>query len=140
MSAQTRVLWFGPWTLALSYNIDLEHIGLYNREPLKQSRSSRSHIFFKIGSLKISPYLQETCCGLFLIKLVRFLISRFHLLPSWSKSYTKCSKNNSLLSCDKIISSLLELIDHVLSISEYVVKKHWVLSILMKNLHTVLHK
>ena len=36
----------------------------------------------------------------------------------WSKTYTKRCKNNSLLSRDKTISSLLELIDHVLSISE----------------------
>ena len=40
----------------------------------------------------------------------------------WSKTYTKCCTNNSLLSCVKIISSLLELIDHMLSISEYVWK------------------
>ena len=37
----------------------------------------------------------------------------------WSRTYTKCCKNNSLLSRDKIISSLLELIDDMLSISEF---------------------
>ena len=33
----------------------------------------------------------------------------------WSKTFTKCFTNNSLLSCDKTISSLLELIGYVLS-------------------------
>ena len=42
--------------------------------------------------------------------------------------------NNSLLSHDKTISSLLELVDHVLSISEYVLEKQLLL-ILMKNIH-----
>ena len=36
---------------------------------------------------------------------------------------SRCA-NNYLLSCDKTISSLLELIGHVLSISEYVLEKH----------------
>ena len=40
----------------------------------------------------------------------------------WSKTYTKCCTNNSLLSRVQIISPLLELIDHMLSISEYVWK------------------
>ena len=51
----------------------------------------------------------------------------------WSKSFTKCCANNFLLSRDKTISSLLELIGHVLSISEYVLEKRELLSILMKN-------
>ena len=42
----------------------------------------------------------------------------------WSKTFTKRCTNNSLLSRDKTISSLLELIGHVLSISEYVLEKH----------------
>ena len=37
----------------------------------------------------------------------------------WSKTFTKRCTNNSLLSRDKTISSLLELIGQVLSISEY---------------------
>ena len=41
---------------------------------------------------------------------------------SWSKTYTKRCTNNYLLSRNKIISSLLEMINHVLSISEYVLK------------------
>ena len=57
----------------------------------------------------------------------------------WSKTFTKRCTNNSLLSRDKTISSLLELIDHMLSISEYVLEKQ-LLSILMKNLHKSLHK
>ena len=55
------------------------------------------------------------------------------------KDYTKRWTNNSLLSRDKIIFFFLELIYHVLSISEYVLEKQ-LLSILMKNLHKVLHK
>ena len=41
-----------------------------------------------------------------------------------SKTYTKRCKNNSLLSRDKTISSLRELIDYVLSISGYISEKH----------------
>ena len=40
----------------------------------------------------------------------------------WSKTFTKRCTNNSLLSCDKTISSLLELIGHMLLISEYVLE------------------
>ena len=40
----------------------------------------------------------------------------------WSKTSAKRCTNNSLLSCDNKISSLLELIYHVLSISEYIWK------------------
>ena len=58
----------------------------------------------------------------------------------WSKTFTKSCTNNSLLSRDKTISSLLELISHVLSISEYVLETHSLLSILMKNLQKALHK
>ena len=41
-----------------------------------------------------------------------------------SKTFTKRFTNNSLLSRDKTISSLLELICQVFSISEYVLEKH----------------
>ena len=41
----------------------------------------------------------------------------------WSKTFTKRRTINSLLSNDKTISSLLELIGHVYSISEYVFEK-----------------
>ena len=58
----------------------------------------------------------------------------------WLKTFTKRCTNNSLLLLDKTISCLRELIDHVLSISEYVWEKHWLLSILMKNLNKTLHK
>ena len=57
----------------------------------------------------------------------------------WSKVYTERCTNSFLLSGDKIISSLLEVIDHVLSISKYVLEKQ-LLSILMKNVHKALHK
>ena len=55
----------------------------------------------------------------------------------WSKSFTKRCSNNSLLSRDKLSFSLLDLIGHVLLISECLGK---LLSILMKNLHKALHK
>ena len=51
----------------------------------------------------------------------------------WFKTFTKRCTNNTLLSCDKTISFLLEFICHVLSISKYVLEKHELLSILMKN-------
>ena len=50
-------------------------------------------------------------------------VSSLNWLPSWSKTYTKRCTNDSLLSRDKTIFSLLELIDYVLSISEYVMEK-----------------
>ena len=53
----------------------------------------------------------------------------------WSKTFTKRCTNNSLLSRDKKVSSLLESISHVPSISEYVLEKSWLLSIMMKNLN-----
>ena len=51
------------------------------------------------------------------------------------KTFTKRCTNNSLLSRDK--TSLLELIGHIISISEYVLEKHLLLSILMKNTNMV---
>ena len=56
-----------------------------------------------------------------------YLISRLHMLSILIKTYTKRYTKNSLLSCDKAISSLLELIDHVLSISEYILGEHYLL-------------
>ena len=44
-----------------------------------------------------------------------------------------------ILEALKTISSLLDLIDHMLLISEYVLEKQLLL-ILMKNLHKALHK
>ena len=58
----------------------------------------------------------------------------------WSKTCTKRCTNKSLLSRDNTISSLLELICHVLSISEYILEKHQLLLILIKKLHKALHK
>ena len=53
------------------------------------------------------------------------LISRLHLLSILiKKTGTKRCTNNSLLLRDKTISFLLELIDHMLAISEYVLEKH----------------
>ena len=57
----------------------------------------------------------------------------------WSKTFMKHCSNNSLLSRDRSISSLLDLIGHVLLISENVLEKQLLL-ILMKNLHRELHK
>ena len=52
------------------------------------------------------------------------LISRLHMFSILIKTFMKRCTNNSLLSRDKTSSSLLELIDHVLLISEYVLEKH----------------
>ena len=66
-----------------------------------------------------------------------FLISCHHMFSILIKTFMKRCTNNSLLSRGKTISSLLELKDHVLSISQYVLEKQ-LLSILMKNLHKAL--
>ena len=66
------------------------------------------------------------------IWVVCSLVSRLHVLSSRSKTSTKRCTNNSLQSRSKTISFLLD--------SEYVLQKHWLLSILMKNLHEALHK
>ena len=47
-----RDLWLGLWDLMLSYNLDLEPLGPYNREPLRQSKRSRLQLVFKISSVK----------------------------------------------------------------------------------------
>ena len=56
-------------------------------------------------------------------------------LRFWSKTSTKRCTNNSLLSHDNTVSSLLELIYYMLSISEYILKKQ-LLSILIKKTYT----
>ena len=43
----------------------------------------------------------------------------------WSKTFTKRCSNNSLLSHDKKISSLLDLTGHELLVSEYVLEKQF---------------
>ena len=70
-----------------------------------------------------------------------FLILSLHVLSILIKNLKKkqCT-NNYLLSRDKTTPSLLELIDHVLSISEYVLNKHLLLMILMENLLKALRK
>ena len=53
----------------------------------------------------------------------------------WSKTFTKrCTNNFYYYVSEKTIFSLLGLIDHVLWISEYILEKHWLLSILIKKL------
>ena len=53
------------------------------------------------------------------------LISRLHVLWVLIKTLRKRCTNNSLLSRDKKISSLLELIGHVRSVSVYALDKFW---------------
>ena len=55
---------------------------------------------------------------------LKFYHSGLKVLLSSDQKLTKRCTNNSLQSRDKIISSLLELIGYVLSISEYVLEKH----------------
>ena len=120
-------LWLIPWSLTLSDNIDLEHVGLCNSEHwLKQSRSSLLQMFFKIGSFKnFAISMGNTCLRVYSKKVLglQALLKRV----SWGVCslslclhvlcYTKHCTNNSLLSRGKTISYLLELIDHVLLIS-----------------------
>ena len=54
----------------------------------------------------------------------------------WSKTFTKHCTNDYLLSCDKTISPLLELIAHVLSISQYVFRKTLIASDFNKKTYT----
>ena len=53
------------------------------------------------------------------------LFSRLHVPSILIKNLRKTLLKNSLLSCDQTISSLLGFIDHVLSISEYDLEKHF---------------
>ena len=84
--------------------------------------------------LKVLPQYSKVGCG------ICSLNCAFTCFWIWLKIYTKHCTNNSLLSSDKTISFLLELIYHVLSISEYVLEKYLLLSTLMENLQKVLHK
>ena len=72
-------LWLIPWNLMPSYNFDLEPLSPCNSEPLKQSKSSLSQMFFKIVSLKSFAIFagKHLCWGLFLIKLQTFRPSTF---------------------------------------------------------------
>ena len=67
-------------------------------------------------------------------------IYAFTCFRIWLKTYAKRCTINSLLSRDKTISFFLELTYHVLSISEYVLEKYYLRSILMKNLHKAFRK
>ena len=52
------------------------------------------------------------------------LIPRLHVLLILIEHFRERLLNSSLLSRDKTISFLLDLTDHVLLISEYVLEKH----------------
>ena len=68
-----------PWSLTPSYHLDLEPLGPCNIEPLKQSKSSRSQMFFETGSLKKFAIFTEKhlSWGLFLITLWAFRPATF---------------------------------------------------------------
>ena len=53
-----------------------------------------------------------------------YLILCLHMLSTLIKTFTKYCTNNYLLSRNKTISCLLELIGHMLLNSEYVLEKH----------------
>ena len=63
------------------------------------------------------------------------MILHLHVISTLIKNLHKTLHNYSFLSHDKTISFLLLLNENVLSISEYVLEKHELLSILMKILH-----
>ena len=68
------------------------------------------------------------------------LISLLHVLSILIENLHKMLQNSSLMSRNNTIYSFLELIFHVLWISDYILVKYMLLSILMKNLHKGLHK
>ena len=74
LNAKKLDLRLRPWSLMLSYNLDLAPFGPCNSEPLKLSKSSRLQMFFKIRSLKDFAILtwKHLCWGLFFIKLQAF--------------------------------------------------------------------
>ena len=76
-------LWLRPWSLTPSCNLDLEPLGPCNSEPLKQSKSSRSQIFFQTSSLKDFTIFtgKHLCWGLVLIKLQTFLETPTQVFP-----------------------------------------------------------
>ena len=77
-------LWLRPWSLTPSCNLDLEPLGPCNSEPLKQSKSSRSQIFFETSSLKDFTRFtgKHLCWGLVLIKLQAFRPTTFLETPT----------------------------------------------------------
>ena len=141
-------LWLGPWSLTPSYNLYLKPLGPCKSEPMKKLKGSRLLMFYKIGSIKKSviftgkhlrwcplriAFLYNPSGGCFwqsyhgTVKSAVVLVLLFRAstcFQFWSKPFVKRCTDNSLLSRDKTISSLLELIGHVLSISEYVLEKH----------------
>ena len=58
---------------------DLKPLGPCNSKPLKQSKSSRSQMFFEIGCFKNFAIFtgKHLCWGLFLIKLQAFRLATF---------------------------------------------------------------
>ena len=72
-------LWLGSWILTTSYNLNLEPLDPCDSEPLKTVQSSRSQIFFEIGSLKNFAIFtgKHLCWGFFLIKMQAFRPATF---------------------------------------------------------------
>ena len=130
-------LWLGPWSLTPSYNLDLELLGPCNIEPLKQSKSSRSQMFFEIGTLKNSAIFtgKHLCWCLFLIKLRAFRPATF--LKRDSNTGISCGY------CKIFRWLLLKVLPQYSKVSwgacSLIFRLH-VLSILIKNLHKTLHK
>ena len=136
-------LWLGPWGLTPSYSLDLGTLGPCNW-PTEAIKNSCLHMFFKIGNHNILQYsiditwfgvsalLWNTSGDCFWqsyhgkVKAAGVTVLSFCAtlcFPFWSKSYTNHCTNNCLLSHYKTISSLFELIDHMLLISEFVLEK-----------------
>ena len=121
-------------------------------------------LFNKAAGLPICNFFKETPTELFPLDIVKFLGTEFFienlrwllltvLLPQSKVNWGVCSSisrlrvisnliknlNKTLHNFfDKTIFLLSELINHVLSISEYVLEKQ-LLSSLMKNLHKAFH-
>ena len=93
-------LWLRPWSLLPSYNLYLKPLGPCNSEPLKKSKSSRSHIFFEKSSITNFAIFtrKHQCWSVFLIKLQAFRPAAFLKRSSntgVSCGYCELFKNSS---------------------------------------------
>ena len=106
---------------------------------------------FPVGIAKFLriAFLYNTSCGCFwqsyhgTVKLAGVPVLWFRASTCfwfWSKIFMKRCSSNSLLSRDKTISSLLDLIGHMFLISEYVLEKHIPFDFDKKNLQKALYK
>ena len=123
-----------------SYNLDLEPFGRCNSEPLKVSKSSRSHIIFEISSIKNFAIFtgKHLFWGLFLIKLQAFRPGTFlkrDFNTGVSCGYCELFKNSFFI--ENLRRLLLTVLPQYSEVSwgvSYLISFLHVLSSLIKNL------